>query len=218
MSFCYWRAEGSAPALTSGTILWACASLKSHPIFWLLWKRTLRIFMPIVRSNLAGKNLRIRARLLSRLPWRSFWALWRFKQPLMQKEPSVMLVVHNAKPVTHWALPKTSWKNANEMLTQCGRVHSLFPLGNLLSKGCDFLLTIGSFLLTVALLCLQLCLGECLLTTGVSCTYNWSLSLTQKNPRVRKIFVRNFLGPEMGAPIVWTPGKMRSLCKKNPCP
>ena len=23
------------------------------------------------------------------------------------------------------------------------------------------------------------------------------------------------LGPEMGAPILWTPGKMRSFCRKN---
>ena len=37
---------------------------------------------------------------------------------------------------------------------------------------------------------------------------------------VRKIlvsvkFVSAILGPEMGAPILWTPGKMRSFCRKN---
>ena len=37
------------------------------------------------------------------------------------------------------------------------------------------------------------------------------------NPRVRKIFVRNS-GAGMGASILWTPGKMRSICRKNPCP
>ena len=31
-------------------------------------------------------------------------------------------------------------------------------------------------------------------------------------------FVSAILGPEMGAPILWTPGKMRSFCRKNPCP
>ena len=28
-------------------------------------------------------------------------------------------------------------------------------------------------------------------------------------------FVSAILGPEMGAPILWTPGKMRSFCRKN---
>ena len=28
-------------------------------------------------------------------------------------------------------------------------------------------------------------------------------------------FVSAILGPEMGAPILWTPGKMRSACRKN---
>ena len=28
-------------------------------------------------------------------------------------------------------------------------------------------------------------------------------------------FVSTILGPEMGAPILWTPGKMRSFCRKN---
>ena len=39
--------------------------------------------------------------------------------------------------------------------------------------------------------------------------------------RFRKIlvsvkFVSAILGPEMGAPILWTPGKMRSFCRKKP--
>ena len=39
-------------------------------------------------------------------------------------------------------------------------------------------------------------------------------------PYFRKIlvsvkFVSAILGPEMGAPILWTPGKMRSFCRKN---
>ena len=43
------------------------------------------------------------------------------------------------------------------------------------------------------------------------------------NRPIRKIpvsvkFVSAILGPEMGAPILWTPGKMRSFCRKNPCP
>ena len=29
-------------------------------------------------------------------------------------------------------------------------------------------------------------------------------------------FVSVILGPEMAAPILWTPGKMRSFCRKNP--
>ena len=38
--------------------------------------------------------------------------------------------------------------------------------------------------------------------------------------KIRKIlvsvkFVSAILGPEMGAPILWTPGKMRSFCRKN---
>ena len=38
---------------------------------------------------------------------------------------------------------------------------------------------------------------------------------------IRKIlvsvkFVSAILGPEMGAPILWTPGKMRSFCRKKP--
>ena len=41
--------------------------------------------------------------------------------------------------------------------------------------------------------------------------------IVQKNPRVRKIRVRNS-GAGMGAPILWTPGKMRSFCRKIPCP
>ena len=37
---------------------------------------------------------------------------------------------------------------------------------------------------------------------------------------IRKIlvsvkFLSAILGPEMGAPILWTPGKMRSFCRKN---
>ena len=28
-------------------------------------------------------------------------------------------------------------------------------------------------------------------------------------------FVSAILGPEMGAPILWTPGKMHSFCRKN---
>ena len=28
-------------------------------------------------------------------------------------------------------------------------------------------------------------------------------------------FVSAILGPEMGAPILWTPGKMRSFCRKT---
>ena len=48
-----------------------------------------------------------------------------------------------------------------------------------------------------------------------------------KNKNSRKIlrkilvsvkFVSAILGPEMAAPILWTPGKMRSFCRKNPCP
>ena len=39
-------------------------------------------------------------------------------------------------------------------------------------------------------------------------------------PSVRKIlvsikFVSAILGPEMAAPILWTPGKMRSFCRKT---
>ena len=39
-------------------------------------------------------------------------------------------------------------------------------------------------------------------------------------PSIRKIlvsvkFVSAILGPEMGAPILWTPGKMRSFCRKT---
>ena len=37
----------------------------------------------------------------------------------------------------------------------------------------------------------------------------------RKNPRVRKNFVSAILGPEMAAPILWTPGKMRSFCRKT---
>ena len=39
--------------------------------------------------------------------------------------------------------------------------------------------------------------------------------------KIRKIlvsvvkFVSAILGPEMAAPILWTPGKMRSFCRKN---
>ena len=29
-------------------------------------------------------------------------------------------------------------------------------------------------------------------------------------------FVSAILGPEMAAPILWTPGKMRPFCRKNP--
>ena len=42
-----------------------------------------------------------------------------------------------------------------------------------------------------------------------------------KNPvEIRKIlvsvkFLSAILGPEMGAPILWTPGKMRSFCRKT---
>ena len=41
-----------------------------------------------------------------------------------------------------------------------------------------------------------------------------------KSQNLRKIlvsvkFVSAILGPEMGAPILWTPGKMRSFCRKN---
>ena len=44
--------------------------------------------------------------------------------------------------------------------------------------------------------------------------------LSPKLPLFRKIpvsakFVSAILGPEMGAPILWTPGKMRSFCRKN---
>ena len=40
------------------------------------------------------------------------------------------------------------------------------------------------------------------------------------NPRFKKIlvsvkFLSAILGPEMGASILWTPGKMRSFCRKN---
>ena len=38
----------------------------------------------------------------------------------------------------------------------------------------------------------------------------------RKNPfSVRKIRVPAILGPEMGAPILWTPGKTRSFSRKN---
>ena len=37
----------------------------------------------------------------------------------------------------------------------------------------------------------------------------------QKNPRVRKIFVRNFLVPEMAAPILWAPGKIAFFLQQN---
>ena len=42
----------------------------------------------------------------------------------------------------------------------------------------------------------------------------WEASYFQKNPRVRKIRVRNS-GAGMAAPILWTPGKMRSFCRKT---
>ena len=31
-------------------------------------------------------------------------------------------------------------------------------------------------------------------------------------------FLSAILGPEMGASILWTPGKMRFFCRKKPCP
>ena len=41
------------------------------------------------------------------------------------------------------------------------------------------------------------------------------------SPRLRKIlvsvkFLSAILGPEMAAPILWAPGKMRSFCRKKP--
>ena len=39
-------------------------------------------------------------------------------------------------------------------------------------------------------------------------------SENQKNPRVRK-FLSAILGPEMGASILWTPGKMHPFCRKK---
>ena len=46
------------------------------------------------------------------------------------------------------------------------------------------------------------------------CSPELAFCFIQKNPRVRKI-VSAILGPEMAAPILWTPGKMRPLCRKN---
>ena len=43
------------------------------------------------------------------------------------------------------------------------------------------------------------------------------MNLDQKNPRVRKIFVRLILGPKMAAPILWTPGKNASVLQEKPC-
>ena len=40
-----------------------------------------------------------------------------------------------------------------------------------------FLFTVGSCLLTVELLCFQLCLGAFLLTIGVFLSYSWSFLL-----------------------------------------
>ena len=40
----------------------------------------------------------------------------------------------------------------------------------------------------------------------------------QKNPRVRKIRVSAILGPEMGASILWTPGKNAFFLQENLCP
>ena len=50
-----------------------------------------------------------------------------------------------------------------------------------------------------------------------------SIAKCRKVFKVRKIlvsvkFVSAILGPEMGASILWTPGKMRSFCRKNACP
>ena len=42
-----------------------------------------------------------------------------------------------------------------------------------------------------------------------------SIFFVQKNPRVRKIPVSAILGPETAAPILWTPGKMSSFCRKT---
>ena len=48
----------------------------------------------------------------------------------------------------------------------------------------------------------------------------FGLIWTDSSAPLRKIlvsvkFVSAILGPEMGAPILWTPGKMRSFCRKN---
>ena len=43
----------------------------------------------------------------------------------------------------------------------------------------------------------------------------WEISLFQKNPRVRKILVPAILGPEMAAPILWTPEKKAFFLQEN---
>ena len=44
-------------------------------------------------------------------------------------------------------------------------------------------------------------------------------AIHQKKPRVVSVkSLSAILGPEMGASILWAPGKMRSFCRKNPCP
>ena len=61
---------------------------------------------------------------------------------------------------------------------------------------------------TVALHGVEQLLGACTMTT------KFLDNKIQKNPRVRKISVRNS-GAEVAAPILWTPGKMRPFCRKS---
>ena len=60
----------------------------------------------------------------------------------------------------------------------------------------------------------------CFQESGGSLECLESLNSLESLENVRKIrvsvkFVSAILGPEMGAPILWTPGKMRSFCRKN---
>ena len=40
----------------------------------------------------------------------------------------------------------------------------------------------------------------------------------QSNPHVRKLFASNSGGPEMAAPVLWTPGKIVFFLQENPMP
>ena len=55
--------------------------------------------------------------------------------------------------------------------------------------------------------CQETCIS-CYKTPGPRMTFNQKILVSVK-------FVSAILGPEMGAPILWTPGKMRSFCRKN---
>ena len=46
--------------------------------------------------------------------------------------------------------------------------------------------------------------------------FHANFTLLGRSAEVSVKFVSAILGPEMEAPILWTPGKMRSFCRKNP--